>query len=543
MRSAPLAVAFFLVACGGGGSNDPYVTKPERGIVREVILVPGTTPDPNPVSNASTPPELNNTQVVRYRVDADPPIPARAIMVMMPGFLAGASTFDGLARTLVRRGEARGEIVEVWAIDRRSNQLEDVTGLEEAERRRDPEIAAAYYREGAEIDGRVFEGFLQSANATFMSEWGLATHLEDLRKVIELVPADARQGRVFLLGHSLGASFAELFAAWRFEDGVRGAELVAGVVLVDGILGGTPSAESAYVDGSDSGLFPTPGLTALRTGSVYTQLPLLGTSALINAEIAALRAHFDPEGIVQDSVQASQIAILIGGATVPAFTNIAGLGLAFDAQYQPLFFVRASIGELSGGPTEQYTSLFGGMLERPSDPTATYTWVEGDDAGEPSSAAELAFGMVHGRSNLSEWYFPSRISIDVAACGGAAIPEVGYQADAGLRAFDGPLTDAPILCIPAGLVGDVAACESVRARVAQVLGAGRPMAGSGRGAVSEDVPGFGIVDVTTFAHIDPVLARDEADNPVPGRIEAFLDAHAVAGALAIPRVDSEASAP
>ena len=53
----------------------------------------------------------------------------------------------------------------------------------------------------------------------------------------------------------------------------------------------------------------------------------------------------------------------------------------------------------------------------------------------------------------------------------------------------------------------------------------------------------GTVDVTTFAHIDPVLARDEADNPVPGRIEAFLDAHAVAGALAIPRVDSEASAP
>ena len=96
----------------------------------------------------------------------------------------------------------------------------------------DPDALFEQVLDGVEIDGRVFEGFLQSANATFMSEWGLATHLEDLRKVIELVPADARRDRVFLLGHSLGASFAELFAAWRFEDGVRGAELLAGVVLL-----------------------------------------------------------------------------------------------------------------------------------------------------------------------------------------------------------------------------------------------------------------------------------------------------------------------
>ena len=72
-------------------------------------------------------------QVVRYRVDTgkDAPKPARAILLLMPGFLGGAGSFDSLARAIVRRSTAEAPL-EAWALDRRSNLLEDRTGLDAA---------------------------------------------------------------------------------------------------------------------------------------------------------------------------------------------------------------------------------------------------------------------------------------------------------------------------------------------------------------------------------------------------------------------------
>ena len=125
--SLPLAAALSVSACG---SDSPAPTPPtppayapppastvvEEGEVkirREVFLVPGVKPPKNPVAaaNAETPAELDFVRVVRYRVDADPPKPARAIAVLMPGFLGGAGSYDPMARAIVRRsagGDARG---------------------------------------------------------------------------------------------------------------------------------------------------------------------------------------------------------------------------------------------------------------------------------------------------------------------------------------------------------------------------------------------------------------------------------------------------
>lgn len=528
-----------LFACGGGSREDPYVTKPETGIRREVFLVDGTHPDANPTGAIATPTDLDHTQVVRYRQDRATPVPANAILVAMPGFLAGASTFDSIARTLVRRGAARGVAVEVWAIDRRANQLEDTFGLELAEQRRDGSVAATYYRDFVSVDGHVFQGIREQSTLGFMSEWGLQTHAEDLRRVIALVPEASRKGHVFLLGHSLGGSFAEAYAAWNFEsDGRRGAEELAGIILVDGILGGSPIPENEYLNGSSAGGYPAPGLTGIREDQPYTALPLLGVSALVNAEIAALHAHFDPSGVISDAERDNQFSVLFG-ADMPPMTNLAAMGLAFDGEHEPLPFVRATIGKIVG-PTVDYTTFFTpDILQRPSDTSMTYDWIDGPtDPDEWSSAADLAAGMVQGRSNLSEWYFPSRLALDLSAVGGANIAQTGYPSTYGLRAFGGAQNDAPVLCIVAELVGDVAACDAVRGRVAATVGTGRPGAGAVRGAAGTDVAGFRILDVTTMAHIDPVLARDRPSNPVPGKIEAFIDENLEAGTVVVPVVAS-----
>jgi hypothetical protein len=338
-----------------------------------------------------------------------------------------------------------------------------------------------------------------------------------------------------LLGHSLGGSFAEAYGAWTFaSDSRRGAEELAGVILIDGILGDAPSTEDEYLNGSTGQGFPSPGLNGIRANTPYVALPLLGVSALINAEIAALHAHFDPEGVIADGTRDFQFSVLVG-ADMPPMTNMTALGLAFDSAHEPLPFVRATIGTIVG-PTESYTSMFSvDPLLRPSDVATTYSWTDGPSApGEFSSAADLAEAMVQGESNLAEWYFPARLALDLAAVGGANVPMTGYPSTYGLRAFGGSANDAPVLCITAELVGDVTECDRVRGRVAPTVGAGRPGAGAVRGADGSDAAGFRILDVTTMAHIDPVLARDLPANPVPAKIEAFIDENVESGTVVVP---------
>ncbi len=538
-RSWLVVLLLFVFGCSDSAEEQPYSTRPEPGVRREVFLVPGSHPADNP-SGGATPATLDFTQVVRYRVDSAQPVPVSAVVIAMPGFLAGANTFDGLARTLVRRGRERGAPVEVWAIDRRANLLEDTFGLDLAEDRRDPSLAATYYREFSLVEGRVFAGFIDPSEVPYMSEWGLETHAEDLRRVIGLVPAAQRKGHVYLLGHSLGGSFVEAYAGWVFEsDGVRGADELAGLIMIDGLLDGVASTEQEYLDGSSRLGFPTPGLTGIRANAPYTTLPVLGIAALVNVEIAALHAHFDPTGVLLDGVRDEQFSLLFGypiSQPVPPMTNRAALGLAFDSAHEPLPFVRATVGQVVG-PTESFTSLFSPEpLIRPSDSAMTYDWIDGPTApSEYASVSALAEAMVLGRGNLSEWYFPSRLPLDLAAVGAGTIAQSGFPASYGLRTFAGDQIDTPVLCIAAELVGDVARCDLIRDRVAPTVGSGRPGAGAGRGSAGEDTVGFRILDVTDMAHIDPVLATDHAQNPVPAKIEALLDENTAPGTFVVPR--------
>src|SRR5262245_30488350 len=72
---------------------------------------------------SGTPAKLNRVGVLKIG-----PSSARNVLVLVPGTSAGAAYFAPLARTLVSR--AKGW--QVWAVERRENQLEDQSILDAA---------------------------------------------------------------------------------------------------------------------------------------------------------------------------------------------------------------------------------------------------------------------------------------------------------------------------------------------------------------------------------------------------------------------------
>ena len=526
MRLLPLALVLSILGFScTSGSNATGSSDANDTVHVDPFLVPGFVPDANPETDEDTPSALNQARVVRY-VSTDNPAPApRAIVIAMPGFLGGGPSFDGLARSIVRQSAEDGFPVEVWAIDRRSNGLEDLKGMNAAESAEDPEIAWNYYFGGGEVDGATFAGYVPQEDVSYMSEWGLETHLEDLRAVLDLIPEAQQKGHVFLAGHSFGATLVELYAAWRFAaDDKRGFDKIAGMIFLDGLMGDTPTDEETFV----------PGLADIRGSDRYTTLPLLGIDVYTSAEIVSLRTWFDPSGIVDDPVRDTTFEILfgLGPGEMPEATNVATLGLAFDSMHQPLSFSRTTLGTLTGGPTEDFTFVIAGddVLQRPSDPDATYDWIDAFDSDpeEFTPARNLARSFTIGESNFAEWYFPQRISLDAGAAQGGNVDEAGWQVAYGIRAFDGELNDAPALCI---LARNADRCEVLRTRLAPTIGAGRPQAGATR-----DIDlGVTAIEAVGMAHLDLILSDERADaNQVPNAVRSFLETHTAPGTITVP---------
>jgi pimeloyl-ACP methyl ester carboxylesterase len=216
--------------------------------------------------------DLNHVDYVRTRVASASGNP-RVILVLIPGFLGGAGTFDPIARDLVR---AFGGNLEVWAVNRRSNQLEDRRGGLHAR-----SMAEAAAGDAAKIDQALAEGvrfyfptsdvdgdgmpdgpfplpdalggnsdFIKLAqdDVRFGAYWGADTYARDWRTlVLAARQVVGPEGLVIFGGHSMGTTWTGVFAAYDFDIG-PGVE--AGYQLVDGLLlfegGGTrgPSASA-----------------------------------------------------------------------------------------------------------------------------------------------------------------------------------------------------------------------------------------------------------------------------------------------------------
>lgn len=512
--------------------DHPNETPPETderdGVVRTMVSIAGVEAPPNPETGGATPAELNRAHYARYHAVGEPA--PHAIVVGMPGILAGSGSLDALARALVKRAAEADRPIEVWAIDRRSNPLEDLRGVNTAEVAADPEIAWRYYFGDQTIDGAPFGDFVEQGAVDYMSEWGLAVHVGDVRQIMQQIPQPLRRGHVFLMGHSLGAMFAEIYAGWRFEDGTTGAEELAGLILVDGAPLNEPVTEEEWREGSALGFFALPGVDTQRArGPRFLEIPLVGATVFVLGEIMGLRILEDPEGVVADPQRDRLLGLLSTrpANALPQMTNEAALGMAFGFDFMPLAFAKVRSGTVDG-PVETYTNLVQEEGIRPADKERVYGWIDALDADPPgfTPIALFAEGFTGGRSNFAEWYFPLRLSADINAAAGAGLAEESWQVAQGLTATAGPQNDAPIISI-AGDLFRVPEMTGVKERVAPTVGEGRPAAGATR----DEPEGWTLIDATFMGHLDVTMAADAPGNPVPAAVDAFIERHTAEGTI------------
>lgn len=513
--------------------EDPAVIEvsPQR-IRREIFTVAGAPAD-------ATLPAAVGSQVVRYRLDASPPKPARAVLLFLPGFLEGAGAADAFARAVVRRSTADAAL-EVWALDRRSNLVEDHRGLDAAIAQRNANLATSYYFEHAALEGKTFDGFLTAAQASAMADWGLPTMVADVRAVVERFPAEARRARVFLAGHSLGGQFAAEYAAWDQGGKALGEEL-AGLLMLDAVTGGEGQSDAVTqaqyeVDGvPDPDLGTQPGLKDIHDGTPFITLPLLETRLYPVGAIAALRARLDPDGFDPDAQRSQALQLLFSTDKLPRITNEAALGLAFDDQSCPLVDARVSLGQATGGPLEEVASPLGGTVRRPSDPSATYRWLRFDQVTpkEHTAMADFTIAWTRPTVDFGEWYFPTRLGLDGAAAASLILDPSSWQTTKyGLRASHGRQLELPMLVEATSLSGGTAAGYDHLKALAAPLGDGRPFAGKTRA----EPEAFRAVAHPELTHLDPL---DGADLPgtVTGTwydtVAGFLLDHSPAGSVSV----------
>ncbi len=259
------------------GPAAPRRGPPDRAPTQEVVTLPGHVEPHTPGSGApeelptaapiealiGTDPDLNRITLVRTAIDRPGPR-TRAILILIPGFLSGATTFDPLARDLVERF---GGKLEVWQVDRRPNQLEDRLGAIHAERgAREPDCQSSppapscsifegarfYFDEvdfDIDLDGRleprlaledergIVRGpiLMSQDDLRFFAWWGLDTYFRDWKLLVdEARRIVGRTGLVLLGGHSQGTTWSSTWAAYDFDPDP--AVVDAGYTHIDGLV-------------------------------------------------------------------------------------------------------------------------------------------------------------------------------------------------------------------------------------------------------------------------------------------------------------------
>lgn len=279
------------------------------------------------------PPQCDYIKFIRHKVASasNDASQADASLLMVPGILESAGGFDYIARHLIYQAKVnQNKNIEVWAMDRRNNCIEDLHGAQLAENEPDIDTAIQntvdYYYGGEELGGKTFDGFLTSNQVPYLAEFGLKMDTEDMFTIMEtMVPSrSTRKQKVYVGGHSLGGIHTSVFASWD-RDGLwwttsdAGWNNTAGLFAFDSVVAPTsqafdnilrgfgvppeiifpldPFASIGYqgiVDGLRTGIiprtFPLPipdELTGVAS-SVPGVGSLLGSTGAIDAETMAL---------------------------------------------------------------------------------------------------------------------------------------------------------------------------------------------------------------------------------------------------------------
>ncbi|MFF0160722.1 alpha/beta hydrolase [Streptomyces sp. NPDC005263] len=327
------------------------------------------------------------------------PDTAHTILVLVPGMFGAANDFRLLARDLVRAVPG----VQVWAYDRREENLADRTGFATP----DP---AAYY-----LDGHYRSQ--DPAGSAFVARWGLARTLEDLRTVVRSAAHGGRR-RVVLGGHSWGATTAMTYAAWDF-DGHPGYRDLAALVLVDGGVRGAFDGTGEPVHNSPDEVRER--LAAIDGGAVFDMtLSAVGLgsraeSTQIWYQLAGWYAHRDPQG-------RSVLQPRMPGALRPPVpvTNAALLGTLVETTF--------------GWPND--ISVHSGHL---ADSGEVRRWIDTGITPVSRVATVYAGGP---EPAVWEWYWPARLSVDLDVVDAYADTELARSL--GLRLLHTTDLDIPL---------------------------------------------------------------------------------------------------
>src|SRR5262245_3671606 len=337
------------VACPGTCKNCqcPPVTTIDIPSTAEPPNTPGTAgvvvTNPKLLTQLGPEANLNHARYTRFQPD-DSGTQPDAILILIPGFVGGANNFRILAQNLMKRAKADHNLVlEVWAFDRRGAQLEDTAGLDLAEATLDP-ILAGNWAFGDELslplDPRLDRRavfYNTQDDVPFLANWTNLVFSRDIDAVVEVALQQARNGNVFLGGHSAGTGFTARYASTNFNitpacDGAAqpGYKKVRGLVLLEGqggSTGGEPPTDDVLdrvIAKFDGGLFGAvrdtaprcvDGTTAWRVATeatdcagqtppkcteatqAYSTIPLaLNPRVFAASEATAIQGIYDPNG-------------------------------------------------------------------------------------------------------------------------------------------------------------------------------------------------------------------------------------------------------
>lgn len=379
------------------------------------------------------------------------PSTARTVLILMPGFQGGAGDFTLVGRDIVRRVGG----LQVWALDRRSQALEDTSRFADALAGRATAGQAFDYYLGWIADGSITPHYQPPDTRAmgFARDWGLSTTLDGAHRVVMSARRAGR--RVLLGGHSLGASMTAAYASWDF-GGRPGYKDVDGLVLIDGgLLGSFSTSDLATT---------RKRLADLRTSDPFVDLLGAGLpwAAGVFAEAAAVAAQRDPAA--PSLLQSFPLVPPAFRAPVPT-TNRGAFGFAFDASTSPKSFalIQMRMGHLAPGGD----------------------WQD----GEVTPIARGAGLFAQEPANAAEWFFPKRLALDVAAAN--ALTRNAQAKLLGLRPFHRAAIDVPLYAFQTSLTH------------------GRVLRGARRLIAGSHIPRRAslLVDgAATQSHLDPLAA-------------------------------------
>ncbi len=344
-----------------------------------------------------SPEKYNKAIYTRYYLPTDD---AKKVLVLVPGIFAGSADLAIIARQLV----AAIPNFEVWVIDRRANLLEDRSEFQKAVAERNPDIAYEYYIKNYNKENGYKS--LSPEDTIFISHWTLDVHLKDMHEIIK--HAEKNFDKVFLGGHSLGASIVGFYAAYNFASiGFDpGFEHIDGLFLIDGVLGRTGAYDRAP-DGIGLGLWEIlPGEESLKSESALPYMPNLEYSYL-KSEVLKLYARYKPNDMAKAEFYDFPI------------TNRAALGASIDDDYSSSIVFSTSAGralgaEFSGNVAALLLGDIEGVYSKSLVGVAKdsdfVTW-QNDEFVDIDSLAKNSVSKI---ANQHEWYFPLRLLLDIS---------------------------------------------------------------------------------------------------------------------------------